>query len=89
MATRFESVALRDRKQSSRNTLTRDDRQIRRLVQSIQFFGFPGPGLVHEESSVIAGSGRRATPERLGRENLPTLRRSQLSELEKNGETPQ
>jgi DNA modification methylase len=66
-----------------RNARTHSKKQIRQIARSIERFGFTNPVLVDERNQIIAGHGRVAAARELGLPEVPTLRLSHLSEVDK------
>lgn len=66
----------------ARNPRTHTDRQIRKIADSIQRFGFTNPVLVDANREVVAGHGRIAAAKLLGMTTLPTIRIDYLTEAE-------
>jgi DNA modification methylase len=65
------------------NARTHSKRQIRKIANSIQKFGFCNPVLVDNENQIIAGHGRVEAAKLLGIDAVPTCRLSHLSEADK------
>lgn len=57
--------------------------QIAQIATSIQRFGFTNPVLVSDEGEIIAGHGRVLAAKQLGMTQVPTLRLSNLSDVER------
>lgn len=70
-------------KASPRNPRTHSKRQIRKIADSIQAFGFTVPLMVDEHGNVLAGNGRLAAALQLGRATVPVVRIDHLSETQK------
>ena len=66
-----------------RNARTHSKKQIRQIARSIERFGFTNPVLIDEHNQIIAGHGRVAAARELGLPEVPTLRLSHLSEVDK------
>lgn len=58
-------------------------KQIRQIAESIRRFGFTNPVLISDESEIIAGHGRMLAARELGIAEVPTLRLSHLSAVER------
>ncbi|MFZ2064325.1 MAG: ParB/Srx family N-terminal domain-containing protein [Candidatus Binatus sp.] len=65
-----------------KNPRLHSPRQIRQIARSIDAFGFNVPVLVDEDSNVIAGHGRIMACRQLGRNEVPTICLSHLSEAQ-------
>lgn len=70
-------------KASARNARTHSKKQIRQIARSIERFGFTNPVLIDEGDQIIAGHGRVAAALQLGLRQVPVLRLSHLSALDK------
>jgi ParB-like chromosome segregation protein Spo0J len=66
-----------------RNARTHSKKQIRLIADSILRFGFCNPVLIDDQGQIIAGQGRVAAAKMLGMREVPTVRLSHLSEVEK------
>jgi hypothetical protein len=66
-------------KTSPRNSRTHSKRQIRKIADSIEVFGFTNPILITGENRIIAGHGRFAAAKLLGMDRIPTIRLEALS----------
>jgi hypothetical protein len=64
------------------NPRTHSKRQIRRIADSIERFGFNDPVLIDREGGIVAGHGRVEAAKLLGLESVPTIRFEDLSEAE-------
>ncbi len=58
-------------------------KQVRQIAESIRRFGFTNPVLISDESEIIAGHGRMLAARELGIAEVPTLRLSHLSAVER------
>ena len=67
----------------SRNARRHSKRQIAQIANSIEKFGFNNPVLIDEADQIMAGHGRVAAAKQLGLSEVPVLRLSHMSELEK------
>lgn len=65
------------------NSRKHSEEQIQQLMASITQFGFNGTILIDEDNVILAGHGRTQAMIRLGRENIPCLRKEGLTDLEK------
>jgi DNA modification methylase len=68
---------------SPHNARTHSLRQIKQIQRSIKEFGFTNPVLIDEANQILAGHGRTAAAERLGWEQVPTIKIKYLSEAQK------
>src|SRR5579872_6281973 len=66
-------------KTNPNNARAHSKHQIRQIAASINEFGFTNPVLVDNKNMVIAGHGRVAAAQLLGRSHVPTLRLENLS----------
>lgn len=65
------------------NSRKHSDEQIQQLMASITSFGFNSTILIDENDVILAGHGRTQAMIRLGRETIPCVRKTGLSDLEK------
>ena len=72
-------AALRPR---ATNPRTHSKRQIRRIADSIERFGFRNPVLIDRAGGIVAGHGRVEAAKLLGIEKVPTIRLDDLTEAE-------
>jgi DNA modification methylase len=68
---------------SPRNARTHSDAQVAEIAGSIRAFGFTNPILVGEEGDVVAGHGRLAAARVLGLTEVPVIKLSGLTELQR------
>ena len=80
---KLEIVAVNRLKPHPRNARTHSRKQIRKIADSIQRFGFNNPVLIDDGDGIIAGHGRVEAAKLLGFTAVPSLRLSHLSETEK------
>ncbi|MCB2014671.1 MAG: DNA methyltransferase [Sphingobium sp.] len=66
----------------SSNPRTHSEKQIGQIAASIKRFGFTNPVLIHDGDGIIAGHGRVVAAKRLGMHEVPTVRLSDMSEVE-------
>lgn len=81
----YRSITLRtvaELKPANRNTRTHGKKQLRKIADSIERFGFVTPILVDRDSRIIAGHGRWAAAKLAGLAEVPTLTVEHLSEAE-------
>jgi ParB-like chromosome segregation protein Spo0J len=67
----------------ARNVKKHDDAQVAKIVESIQQFGWTSPIVIDERGEVIGGHGRRLAAIKLGRDEVPVVIISGLTEEEK------
>ncbi|WP_114226789.1 MULTISPECIES: site-specific DNA-methyltransferase [Sphingomonas] len=65
------------------NARTHSRQQIKQIAQSIERFGFTNPVLISDAGEIIAGHGRVAAAKLLGWSQVPTIKLSHLSEVER------
>jgi DNA modification methylase len=58
---------------ANRNARTHSAKQLRKIADSIQRFGFVTPILIDGDGKIVAGHGRWAAAKKLGLEKVPTL----------------
>ena len=80
---RIELVPITKIAPFSANARTHSRKQIRQIANSIERFGFNNPVLLDDGGGIIAGHGRLAAAKLLGRKDVPALRLTHLSALEK------
>jgi DNA modification methylase len=66
-----------------RNARTHSKKQIRKIADSIERFGFTNPVLISATGEIICGHGRVAAARLLGMVEVPAVRLSNLSEAER------
>lgn len=74
------SMPISGLKPYANNPRTHTDAQIKKIVQSIEAFGWTNPILVDAEGTIVAGHGRYEAAKRLGLQIVPTIRLSDMSE---------
>ena len=62
---------------------THNDKQITKIAQSIEGFGFLTPILIDDQNRIICGDGRVEALKKLGRPTVPSIRIDHLSEDQK------
>src|ERR1700729_1380307 len=70
-------------KPDPRNSRVHSDKQVRQIAQSIESFGFNVPLLIDDNQMVIAGHGRLQAARKLGRETVPAIRLSHLTDSQR------
>lgn len=65
------------------NARTHDDSQVSQIAASIKEFGFNNPILIDENDGIIAGHGRLMAAKKLGLQEVPTIKLSHLSEVQR------
>lgn len=66
-----------------KNPRKHSDRQIHKIAESLQEFGFVNPILIDEDNVIICGNGRFNAAKNLNINYIPTIRLSQLTEAQK------
>lgn len=66
-----------------RNTNTHSEEQIEELTYSIEEFEFVQPILIDESDTLIAGEGRLLAAKKIGMEEVPTIKLSHLSPVQR------
>jgi ParB-like chromosome segregation protein Spo0J len=79
----IEQTPIHALKPHDRNARTHSNRQIRKIADSIQRFGFCNPVIIDDDQKILAGHGRVKAAELLGHTSVPTVRLSHLSDAEK------
>ena len=67
----------------AKNSRTHSPEQVTQIAGSIREFGFTNPVLIDSENGIIAGHGRVMAAEKLSMEEVPCLRITHLTELQK------
>jgi ParB-like chromosome segregation protein Spo0J len=67
----------------AKNSRTHDEAQIGQIAGSIQEFGFTNPVLVDEENGIVAGHGRVLAALKLGLPNVPCIRLTGMTDLQR------
>jgi DNA modification methylase len=70
-------------KPDPRNPRVHTDKQVRQIAQSIESFGFNVPLLIDDQQQVIAGHGRLMAARKLGRDTVPTIKLTHLTESQR------
>jgi hypothetical protein len=83
MPTRIELVALSDLLPYARNSRTHSEAQVKKIVASIQEFGFTNPVLTAEDGEIIAGHGRVLAARKMGLQAVPVIRLPHLNEAQR------
>lgn len=81
-APRVEWRSLDDVAPYTRNPRKHSDRQITKLMASIDAYGFVVPILVDSSGAIIAGHGRVEAAKRLGMDRVPVIKAGHLSEAD-------
>ncbi len=79
----IEAVAVADLIPYARNSRTHDDAQVAQIAASIREFGFTNPVLIDPENGIVAGHGRVLAARKLGLDEVPCIRLSDLSEAQR------
>ena len=77
--TKIEFVPISELRPYEKNPRTHSSEQVRKLVASMQEFGWTSPVLVDAEGEVIAGHGRLMAAEMLALERVPIIRLGHLT----------
>ncbi len=80
---RYENVKIDKLKPYKNNARTHNEKQIEKIANSIQEFGFINPVLIDSEYGIIAGHGRVKGAELLGMDEVPCLFIEDLTEEQK------
>jgi DNA modification methylase len=65
------------------NARTHSDAQVAQIAASIKEFGFNNPVLIADDNSIIAGHGRVMAARKLGKETVPAVKLSHLTEMQR------
>jgi site-specific DNA-methyltransferase (adenine-specific) len=65
------------------NARTHSDAQVAQIAASIKEFGFNNPVLIADDNSIIAGHGRVMAARKLGKDTVPVVRLSHLTEMQR------
>lgn len=79
----YEMVPIYSLKPYEQNTKCHTKLQISKIAASIRNYGFDVPIVIDEDSMILKGHGRWEALKFLGREQVPVIRRTDLSEGEK------
>jgi hypothetical protein len=79
----IETLAVDTLRPYAGNARTHSKKQIRQIANSIQRFGFCNPVLIDHHGQIIAGHGRVAAAKLLGIQQVPTVKLSHLSDVDK------
>lgn len=66
-----------------RNARTHSESQIAQIAASIKEFGFLSPILIAEDNTILAGHGRLAAARKLGLKQVPCVKESHLTEIQR------
>lgn len=80
---RYENVPINELKPYKNNARTHNEKQIDKIANSIQEFGFINPVLIDSDYVIIAGHGRVKGAEKLGMVEVPCLFVEDLTEEQK------
>ena len=83
MSMQIEMRDPRELRPYDRNARTHSRRQIEQLARSIRRFGFTNPVLISDGGEIVAGHGRVEAAKTIGLAEVPTVRLSHLSEIER------
>ena len=79
----IETVSIEALIPYARNARTHSDEQVAQIAGSIREFGFTNPVLIDGDGGIIAGHGRVMAARRLGLEEVPCIRLTHLSEMQR------
>ena len=79
---RVERVPIDDLIPYSNNPKDHPDEQVKKIASSIKNYGWDQPIVVDGEGEIIKGHGRRKAAETLGLEEVPVIRRDDLTDAE-------
>ena len=65
------------------NARTHSDAQVAQIAASIKEFGFNNPVLIADDNSIIAGHGRVMAARKLGKDTVPAVRLSHLTDMQR------
>lgn len=80
---KIEQIAVADLIPYARNSRTHNELQISQIAGSIREFGFTNPVLIDSENGIIAGHGRVLAAQNLEMIDVPCVRLSHLSDVQK------
>ena len=80
---RYENVPISQLKPYENNARTHSEKQVEKIANSIQEFGFINPVLIDSNYGIIAGHGRIEGAKRLGMVDVPCLFIEDLTEEQK------
>ena len=80
---RYENVPIKQLKPYKNNARTHNEKQIEKIANSIQEFGFINPVLIDSDYGIIAGHGRVKGAEKLGMVEVPCLFVEDLTDEQK------
>ena len=80
---KIELIPLKNLLPDEHNARMHDDRQIRKIANSIDTFGFNNPILIDPENRIIAGHGRFEAAKLLEVDAVPCVCLDHLSETER------
>jgi hypothetical protein len=83
MPTRIETVALSELLPYARNSRTHSEAQVKKIIASIQVFGFTNPVLTAADGEIIAGHGRVLAARKMGLQAVPVIRLPHLTEAQR------
>ena len=79
---RVERVPIDDLIPYSNNPKDHPDEQVKKIASSIKNYGWDQPIVVDGEGEIIKGHGRRKAAETLGLDEVPVIRRDDLTDAE-------
>jgi DNA modification methylase len=84
---RIEYVPIRNLRPSEKNSRLHPRKQVEKLARAIHDFGFLIPVLIDADNKLIAGHARVEAAQALGQSEVPCIRATHLSEVEKRAFT--
>ena len=79
----IESVPIESLIPYARNARTHSEEQVAQIAGSIREFGFTNPVLIDGDGGIIAGHGRVMAARRLGLDEVPCIRLTHLTEMQR------
>jgi DNA modification methylase len=79
----IQALPVTSLKTNARNARTHNKKQIQAIRDSIKQFGFTNPILIDDDGTILAGHGRFAAAKLLNMEEVPTIRLSHLSQVQR------
>ncbi len=80
---KYELVPIKKLKPYGNNARTHSDKQIEKIVRSIEEFGFINPVIIDSDCGIIAGHGRVMAAQKMGIKELPCIYVEDLDETQK------
>ena len=80
---KIEQIKTADLVPYARNSRTHSESQVAQIASSIREFGFTNPVLIDNENGIIAGHGRVMGAQKLGLKDVPCIRLSHLTDIQR------